>query len=205
MYSFQQHSFLWADFYRVFKGDRTRLSQEFAAWMKQLGMDPYLWPNVGNPFGSHAASQKLGKSIYNASLFFKENPNRPPKQVIKLTKNNKACQIRKALLGIHLVYVQATQALEHESDPIFCISVYVKQGRGGKSFPNRNSIIKTTVGKLEAICFDDPMDWDKTVILKREFCIRLAKVLGKSVEDAEMNMRILFASISTYIGRVIAK
>ena len=178
-----QH-FLWQDFFPLIERSRSKLVQDFGLYLGSLGVTPWQWGRLGDPFTNPTADQALREVLRAVADELRE----PGRRVVP-SRRTLGIEIRKPLPGIHLCYLHAAPSIEEWDVRVqgraLVMNAWVKRKTTRPRFGPAYGYLR---GSQPRIFVSDNLarsSWNPDVYREREFMTPLGEILGRSPAGAE--------------------
>jgi hypothetical protein len=178
-----QH-FLWQDFYPLIERSRSKLVQDFGLYLGALGVQPWQWGRLGDPFTNPSADAAL-REVLDAVA---ERLRAPGRHIIR-SRRALGLEIRKPLPGVHLCYLHAAPSIEEWDSRVqgraLVMNAWIKRKTTRPRFGPAYGYLR---GSQPRIFVSDDLAtsrWDRDVYREREFMTPLGEILGRSPAGAE--------------------
>ena len=178
-----QH-FLWQDFFPLIERSKSKLVQDFGLYLESLGIKPWQWGRLGDPFTNPAADAALRELLGAVA----DRLRAPGRQVIP-SRRTLGLEIRKPLPGVHLCYLHAASSIEEWDARLqgrtLVMNAWVKRKTTRPRFGLAYGYLR---GSQPRIFVTDDLarsSWDRDLYREREFMTPLGDVLGRAPAGAE--------------------
>jgi hypothetical protein len=182
--------FLWEDFHDLVAKTPGRLAADFLAYMNELGLEPWRWGGVGDPFTSEEARDQFRR------IWVDIIPRlRRPGSVVKADPVGLGLQYQHPMPEVDLVWVGPYRVLDSPSDPrVGGRAMVVRVWQHARGDAPRN-LLNDSVGDgavpVGATCgiqtfVRAPMTNGRTIgVLSREYYTPLVAVMGTSWPETQ--------------------
>lgn len=178
-----QH-FLWQDFFPLLERSKSELVQDFGLYLGALGVTPWQWGRLGDPFTNPVAEAALREVLDTVAERLRE----PGRRVVP-SRRTLGFEIRKPLPGVHLCYLYATPSIEEWDERVpgraLVMNAWVKRRTTRPRFGAAYGYLR---GSQPRIFVSDALvrsSWNPDVYREREFMTPLGEILGRSEVGAE--------------------
>lgn len=176
--------FLWQDFFPLIERSRSKLAQDFGLYLGALGVQPWQWGRLGDPFTNPSADAALREVFRQVAERLRE----PGRQIIR-SRRTLGLEIRKPLPGVHLCYLHAAPSIEEwdgrTQGRALVMNAWVKRKSTQPRFGPAYGYLR---GSEPRIFVSDTLvrsSWNPDVYREREFMTPLGVILGRSPAGAE--------------------
>lgn len=176
--------FLWQDFYPLLERSKSKLVQDFGLYLGALGVTPWQWGRLGDPFTNPTADQALREVLRAVADELRE----PGRRVVP-SRRTLGLEIRRPLPGVHLCYLHAAPSIEEWDARVqgraLVMNAWVKRKTTRPRFGPAHGYLR---GSEPRIFVNDTLvrsSWNPDVYREREFMTPLGEILGRSPAGAE--------------------
>lgn len=177
-----QH-FLWQDFFPLIERSRSKLAQDFGLYLGALGVQPWKWGRLGDPFTNPAAESAL-REVLDAVA---ERLRMPGRQIIR-SRRTLGIEIRKPLPGIHLSYLYASPSIEEWDERVpgraLVLNAWVLRPSDRRQLPRAYGYLRGTEPRIFVDDDDRPANWPPYPHAERVYSTSLPPMLGRSPTGA---------------------
>ena len=195
--------FYWEDFYPVIASHTDRLAQDFAKFMRDLGMasSPLAeeWKQL---FQSSEVAEKFSQATIDMRIFFNE-------------QRGARCQLDPSRLGIqvkhpnewlHLIYIDASKAGKLQGleirPPHLTARVYVKAADAHQIEHLTDAEIQSENGLIIGRVKSQPASWDKELVLRYVCTASLENYLTEKMAETRAKLLSFGKSVFEFVANV---
>lgn len=177
-----QH-FLWQDFYPLLERSKSKLVQDFGLYLGALGVQPWQWGRLGDPFTNPTAEAAL-REVLDAVA---ERLREPGRQIIR-SRRTLGIEIRKPLPGIHLSYLYASPSIEEWDVRVpgraLVLNAWVLRSSNRRRLPKAFGYLRGTEPRIFVDDDDRQASWAPHPHAERIYSTSLPPILGRSPTGA---------------------
>ena len=161
-----RHYFNWQDFFPVIASHEDRLSQDFASFMRHLGMAPLQLPgDWANLFIDTATVKQLDEAFTDTRIFFQDMGAHCQGGV-------RGFQVRRPLDWLHLLYISvehvATPFAEGIESPFIVARFYVPESETSRIQHLKAGDVACNTGRVIGRTANTRADWNKSLVMTYE-------------------------------------
>lgn len=177
-----QH-FLWQDFFPLIERSRSKLVQDFGLYLGSLGVTPWQWGRLGDPFTNPSADAALREVFREVAVRLRE----PGRRVVP-SRRTLGIEIRKPKDGIHLLYMYASPSIEEWDARVpgraLVMNAWALRSSNRRRLPRAFGYLRGTEPRIFVDDDDRQASWPPYPHAERIYSTALAPILGRSPSGA---------------------
>lgn len=177
-----QH-FLWQDFFPLIERSKSKLAQDFGEYLGALGVTPWQWGRLGDPFTNPSAEAALREVFREVAVRLRE-----PGRMVVPSRLTLGLEIRKPLPGIHLSYLYASPSIEEWDARVpgraLVMNAWVLRSSNRRRLPKAFGYLRGTEPRIFVDDDDRLANWPPYPHAERVFSTALPPILGRSPSGA---------------------
>lgn len=175
--------FLWQDFFPLIERSRSKLAQDFGLYLGALGVQPWQWGRLGDPFTNPSADAALREVFEQVAGRLRE----PGRQIIP-SRTTLGFEIRKPLPHIHLSYVYASPSIEDWDERVqgraLTMSVWTMRRSNRRILRKTHGYLRGSDPRVFVDHASRQADWKPYPYHERLYMTSLPPILGRSPSGA---------------------
>lgn len=199
--------FLWQDFFPLLASSRTKLATDFAAYLGAIGVKPWQWGRLGDPFTDAGADEALRTVFGDVAGRLKA----PGRTVIR-SPVALGLEIRKPLPGIHLSYLHASPSIEAWDARVqgraLTLSVWVMRKTNRRVLARAYGYLRGSEPRIFVDDDDRLAAWRPHPHAERVYSASLPPILGRSPAGAADRIEAFVAACLGHLqgrGGIVAQ
>jgi len=200
--------FLWEDFYDLVRAVPGRLATDFAAYMAALGLDPWPYTTIGDPFTSYEARSQFRQLWRDVLPRYRRRGS-----LIKQDPVGAGFQFQKPMPGVHLIYVGPYRVIDAPADPrvpgrAMVARVWQREDQlvAANLLATRPSESPTNpiLSSDSEIFIRAPNQVEEFAVLTREYYSQLSSLMHESPWECQETLQRWFDAILAHLERDLA-
>lgn len=177
-----QH-FLWQDFFPLIERSKSKLVQDFGLYLGALGVTPWRWGRLGDPFTNPSADAALREVFREVAERL-----RAPGRMVVPSRRTLGIEIRKPLPGIHLSYLYASPSIEEWDARVpgraLVLNAWVLRSNNRRRLSRAYGYLRGTEPRIFVDDDDRQAKWAPHPHAERIYSTSLPPILGRSPSGA---------------------